>query len=196
MKTIFFDVDTQLDFLYPAGALAVPGAEHMVEALGQLTGFASRHEIQIVSTTDAHTENDLEFKVWKPHCVAGTNGQQKTAATLLNERFVLTTVPSQTLGSEQIKARQIIVEKQMLDCFTNPNLPPLLDQLGADCYVVYGVVSEFCVRCAAFGLLKTGARVELVTNAIQSLNADQEREMLRLFESQGGRLTTVAIVTA
>jgi hypothetical protein len=27
MKTVFFDVDTQIDFLYPAGALYVPGGE-------------------------------------------------------------------------------------------------------------------------------------------------------------------------
>ena len=30
MNTVFFDVDTQIDFLYPAGALYVPGAESIV----------------------------------------------------------------------------------------------------------------------------------------------------------------------
>jgi nicotinamidase/pyrazinamidase len=195
VKTIFFDVDTQLDFLYPAGALAVPGAEQIVEALGRLTGFAARHEIQIISTADAHSEDDPEFKIWKPHCVVGTNGQQKAAATLLNQPLILTTAPAQT-NSRFGQANQIIVEKQMLDCFTNPNLRPLLNQLAADRYVVYGVVSELCVRCAAFGLLETGARVELVTDAIKSLNAAREQEVLQLFQSQGGHLTTAAAVTA
>jgi nicotinamidase/pyrazinamidase len=195
MKTIFFDVDTQLDFLYPAGALAVPGAEQIVEALSQLTGFAVRHEVQIISTADAHSENDTEFKAWKPHCVVGTNGQQKASATLLNQSLNLTTAPAQT-NTRFRQAKQIIVEKQMLDCFTNPNLRPLLNQLAADRYVVYGVVSELCVRCAAFGLLETGARVELVTDAIKSLNAAREQELLQLFQSQGGHLTTAAAVTA
>ena len=27
MKTVFFDIDTQIDFVFPAGALYVPGAE-------------------------------------------------------------------------------------------------------------------------------------------------------------------------
>ena len=40
----------------------------------------------------------------------------------------------------------------------------------ADRYVVYGVVTEICVKLAAFGLLKTGKRVEIVTDAIRSLN--------------------------
>ena len=30
MKTVYVDVDTQLDFLYPAGALYVPGADARV----------------------------------------------------------------------------------------------------------------------------------------------------------------------
>ena len=107
MKTIFFDVDTQLDFVFPAGALYVPGAENIVDNLGKLTRYAAAHSYQIISTADAHTEDDPEFKIWKPHCVAGTVGQHKIAATV-------------STGS------QIIIEKQMLDCFTNPTLRPLL----------------------------------------------------------------------
>ena len=42
MKTVFFDVDTQLDFLYPAGALYVPGAERIVPAIARLNRFAAR----------------------------------------------------------------------------------------------------------------------------------------------------------
>ena len=73
---------------------------------------------------------------------------------------------------------QIIVEKQHTDCFTNPNLSPLLASLPADRYVVYGVVSEICVRAAAFGLLQTGARVELVNDAIRDLDSTAYHEML------------------
>ena len=77
MKTVFFDVDTQLDFLYPAGALYIPGAENIIGALGALTKFAVANKIQIISTADAHSEDDPEFKTWKPHCVAGTDGATK-----------------------------------------------------------------------------------------------------------------------
>ncbi len=180
MKTVFFDVDTQLDFVFPAGALYVPGAENIVANLAQLTAYAAAHSHQIISTADAHTEDDPEFKTWKPHCVAGTVGQQKCAATLLPEP----------------RMSQIIVEKQMLDCFSNPNLRPLLAKLAADRYVVYGVVSEYCVQCAAMGLLETGARVELVTDAIQTLDPSAERALLADFTARGGHLTTTASVTA
>jgi nicotinamidase/pyrazinamidase len=180
MKTVFFDVDTQLDFVYPAGALYVPGAETIVKKLIELTNFARSNQIQIVSTMDAHSEDDPEFKTWKPHCVAGTTGQQKVAGTLLNGRVVLST-------PEAAKdAPQIIVEKQTIDCFSNPNLSPLLERVKADRFVVYGVATEVCVQCAVFGLLKTGARVELVTDAIKSISQQDEQNMLERFRALGG----------
>jgi nicotinamidase/pyrazinamidase len=191
VKTIFFDVDTQLDFVYPAGALAVPGAEKIVENLAKLTRYAAQNSHQIISTADAHSEDDAEFKFWKPHCVVGTTGQQKCAATLLAER--------QTLSGDVARSRlgaQIVVEKQMLDCFTNPNLRPLLNTLGAGRYVVYGVVSEYCVKCAALGLLATGARVELVTDAIQCLDPAAERALIEEFRSRGGLTVESGLVLA
>lgn len=190
MKTVFFDVDTQLDFLYPAGALYVPGAEKVVESLGRLTSFAAARGIQIVSTVDAHSEDDAEFQTWKPHCVVETTGQHKAACTLRGERVVL----SEARAAKD--AGQILVEKQHVDCFTNPNLKPLIEALGAERYVVYGVVTEVCVACAAMGLLELAGRVEVVTDAIRSLNPTAEREMLERFQARGGRLTSVASVTA
>lgn len=197
MKTVFVDIDTQLDFLFPAGALYVPGAEDLAAPLKELTEFAAGNRIQIVSTADAHAEDDPEFASWKPHCVIGTTGQQKARATLLSDRVTLATAPG-TLDAIQQRARdaaQIIVEKQKLDCFTNPHFRPLLNLLGAERYVLYGVVTEYCIRCAAFGLLETGRRVELITNAIQSLDAQSGSDVINRFRQQGGVLTTVREVT-
>jgi nicotinamidase/pyrazinamidase len=187
MKTVFFDVDTQWDFLVPSGALAVPGAARLVPVLARLNQWAGQHGIPVVSTMDAHDENDAEFRVWPAHCVAGTFGQQKPAGTLLEGRAVLSSAPGARVDAGA--ARQVLVEKQQLDCFTNANLAALLGDLGAGRYVVYGVVTEYCVKCAAFGLLKTGARVELVTDAIQTLDADAGARTLAEFTAAGGVLS-------
>jgi len=191
MTTVFFDIDTQIDFLYPAGALYVPEAERLVPSLARLNHYAAAHSIPLISTTDAHAEDDPEFRDWPPHCVAGTHGQQKPAATLLEKRVVIPAAP----GEYDIAgAQQIILETQALDMFTNPNLPALLERLSAERYVVYGVVTEYCVRCAAVGLLRLGKPVELVTDAIQSLDPEDARRTLDQFTAGGGRLTTVAEV--
>lgn len=180
MSTVYFDIDTQNDFMLPAGALYVPGAERILPAVAELNRKAAAEGIPVISTMDAHTENDPEFAHWPAHCVAGTYGQRKPSATLLEKRIVVPSTPS------EISVRgyqQILLEKQALDCFTNPNLPRLLEQLGAEHCVVYGVVTEYCVRMAVLGLLNTGRKVEIETRAIQCLKQqDGERaleEMVR-----------------
>lgn len=196
-KAVFFDVDTQLDFLYPAGSLYVPGAEKITHSLATLTRYAAANRVKIISTADAHTEDDPEFKTWKPHCIVGTVGQQKASVTLTNQALVLRTDEGalDEIRSNIEDTPQIIVEKQKLDVFTNPNLRPLLEALNPSRYVLYGVVTELCVRCAALGLLETGAQVQLVTDAIKSLTESDERDFITHFQAQGGLLTTVSKVT-
>jgi nicotinamidase/pyrazinamidase len=193
MKTICFDVDTQLDFLLPAGALSVPGAAHVIAAAARLNHWAEAQGFVVVSTTDAHTEDDAEFAAWPAHCVAGAHGQRKPASTLLARRAVIGLAPA---SIDVRGAAQVIVEKCALDCFTNPNLPALLTALGAGRAVVYGVVTEYCVRFAVEGLLDAGLQVEIVTDAIETLNAEAGIAALAALEARGARLTTMARLTA
>ena len=104
MKTVFVDVDTQIDFLFPAGALYVPGAERLLARCRATQSFCRRTRIPLISTADAHSENDPEFRTWPPHCVAGTAGQSKAPETLVGEG-------------------QIFIEKQALDVFHQSGLP-------------------------------------------------------------------------
>lgn len=187
MKTVFFDIDTQIDFVYPAGALYVPGAEQIIPLVAEL----NRRAPLVVSTMDAHAEDDPEFQLYPHHCVAGTTGQHKPAVTLLDARANIQAPTDQALRDD---ARQLILEKQKLDCFTNPHLAPLLARLNADRYVVYGVVTEICVRFAAFGLLKSGNRVEIVTDAVRALDDRNAQAMFSEFTAAGGRLATAAEV--
>jgi nicotinamidase/pyrazinamidase len=191
MKTVFVDVDTQNDFLYPSGTLYVPGAETIVDRVAALNHWAASHGICVISSMDAHTKEDPEFKTWPPHCVAGTPGQRKPEPTLLDKRVTVRNGPGlpETEG-----AQQILLEKQALDCFTAVNLRSLLERLRADRYVVYGVVAEICVKFAALGLLKTGRKVEVVTDAIKELDAAQAAMFLKDFAAAGGMLTTAAAV--
>jgi nicotinamidase/pyrazinamidase len=191
MKTVFFDIDSQLDFLYPAGSLYVPGAERIVPAIAHLNRFAVQRGIPVVSTTDAHFEDDVEFKIWPHHCVAGTIGQHKADSTLLEKRVV---VPNRECDLAIEGAQQIIVEKQTVDVFAAPNLSRVIERLGADRYVIYGVVTEICVLYAARGLLKMGKAVTVVTDAIEALNPRDSDRALEEIGSSGGILATVAQV--
>ena len=192
MNRIFFDVDTQLDFLYPAGALYAPGTESIVPQVAALNRYAAEHGIPVISTLDAHTENDPEFRDWPPHCVAGTAGQQKPSATLIEPHTAI----DGTRETFDLKgARQILLEKQSVDCFSNANLAALLDHLNVKSCVVYGVFTEICVKNAALGLLKSGRQVALVTDAVRGLDAAKSAQFLLEFSAAGGELTTMEQVT-
>jgi nicotinamidase/pyrazinamidase len=191
MKTVFFDIDSQLDFLFPAGALYVAGAERIVPAITHLNRYAASHGIPVVSTTDAHLENDPEFSEWPPHCVLGTLGQRKAESTLLDGRVV---IPNRDVDLAIDGARQLVVEKQTVDVFLCANLGRLVEQLQADRFVVYGVVTEICVLYAARGLLRMGKPVTVVADAVASLNsADSERALAEI-RSSGGTLQTTSVI--
>src|SRR5438874_1276098 len=53
-RTVFWDVDTQIDFMQPGGKLYVPGAEKLASRIEQLTQFAAEHRIPIIASACAH----------------------------------------------------------------------------------------------------------------------------------------------
>src|SRR6266567_6903484 len=110
-RLIFWDVDTQFDFMHPAGKLYVPGAETIVSNLQNPTAFAAHHGIPIVASTDAHLETDPEFREYRPHCLICTAGQQKIEGTLLPSRYI---IPNRKIDLPRDLGSfpQIILEKQ------------------------------------------------------------------------------------
>jgi nicotinamidase/pyrazinamidase len=191
MRTVFFDIDTQIDFLFPAGALYAPGAEKIIGTVSKLNHHAAQHRIPVVSTMDAHSENDPEFRDWPHHCVVDTLGQQKPASTLLEKRVIMPNTPCSLALNDQI-----LLEKQTFSALSNVNFTRLLDLFAAERYVVYGVVTEVCVKFAAFGLLETGKRVEIVTDAICALNEENGAKTLADFQAMGGHLTQAGMIYA
>lgn len=182
---VFWDVDTQVDFMEPGGKLYVPGAEKIVANIRRLNDYAREHQIPVVSSVDAHQPTDPEFTDYPPHCLAGTPGQQKVADTVLDRHFV---IPNRkiTLPDNLLSYQQIIVEKQATDVFTNPNLENLLKRLGKREVVLYGVVTEICVDRAARGLVQRGYRITLVRDAVQHLDEGLGRATVAEVIKNGG----------
>ncbi len=54
-QVIFWDVDTQADFMLPGGRLYVPGAEKLIPNLKLLTDQARKNRVFLVSDACVHT---------------------------------------------------------------------------------------------------------------------------------------------
>jgi len=190
---LFWDVDTQIDFLSPGGRLYFAGSERIAPNLRRLTAWAGEQHVLVISTACAHRPGDPELEIYGEHCMAGTPGQQKLPETLLPNRFV---IPNRPITLPDLRSfQQVILEKQAFDFSSNPNCSAMLAQLRPPLdIVVYGVATDICVAAAARALLKLGNTVSLVHDAVAELDAQKAGEFLREFVSDGGRLVSASDV--
>jgi nicotinamidase/pyrazinamidase len=169
-SVVFWEVDTQADFMLPGGALYVPGAEKTLSNLKRLVNAARSGQVFLVSSACHHAADDPEFKTFGPHCIQNTPGARIISEGLTDNFLRVPNMPSFDWPQDINSHQQIIFEKQQLDVFTNPQASVLVEKLGDVRYVVFGVVTEYCVGLAAKGLLQRGHRVSLVKDAIETLD--------------------------
>ncbi|MBO0912318.1 MAG: isochorismatase family protein [Acidobacteria bacterium] len=189
--TIFWDVDTQVDFMLPGGKLYVPGAERIIGPLGQLTRWAGAHQIPVIASACRHIPGDSELEIYGQHCMAGTAGQQKIPETLLARRVA---IPNRTIELPDFGPfEQIVIEKQAFDVFTNPNTEEVVKKFGSNPRIIlYGVATDICVAAAARALVARACRVELVTDAVAALDEREAAKFVEWFQKNTGELTTVS----
>ncbi|MFB3813759.1 MAG: cysteine hydrolase family protein [Terriglobales bacterium] len=190
---LFWDVDTQVDFMLPEGKLYARGAEQILPRLMELTQYARKQRILVVASMDAHHSDDPEFNQWPLHCLVGTPGQEKVKETKLDTACVIRNVPTE-IPQDLSHFEQVILEKQAVDVFTNPNTEALLQRLGRREVTLYGVVTEVCVGLAARGLLDRGYKVRVVTDAIRALDEESGKKALDELARRGAELVSTSEV--
>jgi nicotinamidase/pyrazinamidase len=188
-KTVFWEVDAQADFMLPGGKLYVPGAEGIIPNIERLVAAAAESGALLVSSGDSHREDDPEFERFPPHCLRGTPGSRIVSEGLAANFCTIPNDASRPMPSHVLSFPQVIFEKQTLDVFDNPHAGALVDRLPLDAeYIVFGVVTEYCVKCAAQGLLERHRKVAIVKDAIEALDAEAGRLALEELQARGARL--------
>ena len=207
-STIFWDVDTQYDFMKSDGKLYVPGSEEIIPVLKRLTDYAHRNGIRIIASADDHVAGHRELSAtpdWKEtfpeHCMRGTPGQQKIAETRLRNPLVIepTREDPAALGERvRLHDGDILFHKHWFDVFTNPNVLPVIDALAPTRIVLYGVATDVCDRYAIEGLLahRPGIPITLVTDAQRAIDPAASGSLLDDWKRRGVRLApSTAVIT-
>ena len=198
-KTIFWEVDAQRDFMLPGGKLYVPGAEKIIPNINRLVEAVRQGRVFLISSADAHNPGDPELREWPPHCLKGDPGADLVPEACAPDRLVIPNEAGFALPENLTAYRQVILQKNTLDVFDNPNTDALLKRMSAPGspafdpdpeFVVFGVATEYCVQRAAAGFLRRGHRVAIVIDAVCSLDLDKGRQVLANLHSSGARLIT------
>ncbi|PKQ61961.1 hypothetical protein BZG01_18310 [Labilibaculum manganireducens] len=177
---LFWNVDTQFDFMSASGKLYVPGAEQIQPTLKQITAFAKSNNIQVVNTADFHYANSKELSdtpdfvtSFPPHCMANTSGAEYMSETIPETPF--SEVFWNSKYSEKdirdfIINRNIVIRKDAFDVFQgNENTNAVLELIAPKKVFVYGVTTNVCVDFAVVGLAKRGISVYVIEDAIKEL---------------------------
>ena len=190
-RVVLWQVDTQADFMLPGGKLYVPGAEKRIPNMRKLVDAARAGKAWLISSTDQHAPHDPEFQRFPPHCVAGTSGAEIVPELKAKDSIHVKNSSAAAVPASISPTQQLIIEKQTLDVFDNPATEKLLTHLPTDCeFILFGVVTELCVRFAARGLLDRGRRVGVVTDAIEALDANEGKNALNELAERGAQLLT------
>ncbi len=198
MDTVFFDIDTQVDFMDPRGALFVSASSTIAPNIRRLLEYATAHRITTVSPACAHVSDDPEFRQFGPHCIEGTPGAKRYFAAL-------PALPRRMWGSDEHPlpdevrldpACHYVVQKRTFPMFANPWLGALRERgafhdLPA---VAFGVATDVCVLCDVLDLCRAGARVRVVRDAIAGITAADSERALRQMRDAGAHFVTTAEV--
>jgi nicotinamidase-related amidase len=157
----------------------------------RLTDAARQGQVFLVSHGCFHTPDDPEFKIFAPHCVKGTAGAELVPEALTDKVARVPNDAEAKLPEDLSKYQQILLEKQTLNIFKSRHADALVQRLGSHAeFVVFGVVTEYCVSFAVKGLLERGRRVAVVGDAIETLSREEGQKTVAELEQLGARLTT------
>jgi nicotinamidase/pyrazinamidase len=187
---VFWEVDAQADFMLPGGKLYVPGAERLLPNIRKLTDAARQGRVFLVSHGCYHATDDPEFKTFPPHCIKGSEGSAFVPQALTGKVVIVPNEATEALPQDLLSGeyQQILLEKQTLDIFESRHAEELLKRFDADTeFVVFGVVTEYCVRLAAKGLLERGRRVFVVQDAIETLKAEDGQRAVAELQALGAK---------
>jgi nicotinamidase/pyrazinamidase len=196
---VLWDVDTQVDFMYPHGKLYVPGAEHTIPAMQRLVDAARASGIVHVASADDHELTDAEISdepdfrnTYPPHCLRGTRGALKIPETEQEDPVPLTL---ELFPERYLEGREFLILTKTFDVFTNPNTDVLLDRLDPDEVVVFGVATDVCDDAAIRGLLARGRKVTFVEDAARGLDEERAAICTAFWRENGVEFTTSEVIS-
>jgi nicotinamidase-related amidase len=145
MKTALVVLDMLNDFV--TGTLANSAAEPILDPIGQLADAArSRDDWVVIYANDAHQPNDIEFRVFGEHALAGSEGAAVVSSLTPQEG-------------------DFVVPKRYYSAFTETDLDSTCRVHNISKMVVVGQHTNCCCRHTTYDAFLRDFEVSIVSDA-------------------------------
>ncbi len=155
-------VDMLNEFCKPGGAMVLPGYEVLVAPQRRVIDAARECGCPIVFVADAHRSNvrqDREFLKRTPHCIEGSWG-------------------AKVIDDLAPRSDDIYVTKRRYSAFFNTDLDLTLNDLKVDTLIVFGVVTNICVRSTVHDAFFHGYQVVVPEDCVAATGPREQASSL------------------
>ncbi len=155
-------VDMINDFCKPGGAMVLPGYEALVGPQLAVIEAARAAGVPVIWVHDVHRKNVRQDREWlkrTPHCVEGTWGVE-----IIDD-----------LGA---RADEIHVIKRRYSSFFQTDLDVTLKDLMVDQLIVFGVVTNICVRSTVHDAFFNGYEVVVPSDCCAATGPREQESSL------------------
>ena len=173
-------VDMVNDFCKPGGAMVLPGYERLVGPQLQVIKAARAADIPVIWVHDAHRANVRQDREWlkrSPHCVDNTWGVE-----IIDD-----------LGA---RADEIHVTKRRYSSFFQTDLDLTLKDLQVTQIVVFGVVTNICVRSTVHDAFFNGYEVVVPRDCCAATGPREQESSLYDIATHFGTVSDAATVAS
>ncbi len=145
-------IDMLEDFIDQEGALYVgPSGEELIPFINQKVQEFRQDGAPIIFICDSHEEDDSEFDMFQPHCIAGTSG-------------------SDIVGGIDIAPGDKVVKKRRYSAFFGTDLDISLRERGVNELYLVGVCTNICVLYTAADARNLGYKVNIYREGVASFD--------------------------
>jgi len=201
--TIFWDVDTQFDFMRPKGKLYVTGAQDIIAKVSEVRKFALENGYSIIADIDWHSLDNKEIseapdfkETFPPHCMAGEPGSERVGflGKLPIEYVQIDKMDTEAIQNLICKEQfHIVIKKDSIDVFSNCNTDKLVELISPKKVVVFGVALDFCVYYVVQGLRRfSDIKLCLLKDVVKGLGVRPDNEIFDELGQMGVEITELS----